>query len=174
MSTRELQEQFESQVSQHRKINYKVCNAYCHDPEDREDLAQEILVQLWRSFQSFDRRCLFSTWMYRVALNTALSFSRHEFRRRRYVMAVEDRLLVEVPAEEPEADQLRILYELVGAFDPLNKALLLLYLDGNNYQDISNVLGISATNAATKINRLKETMRLQAGAPARPGRKTQL
>jgi RNA polymerase sigma factor (sigma-70 family) len=171
MHTRELQQQFESRVNEHRKIIYKVCNAYCPDREDREDLAQEILVQLWRSFGSFDGRCLFSTWMYRVALNTALSFIRREFRRRRYVMTVEDRWLVSVPAEEPETDQLRTLYELIAAFDPLNKALLLLYLDGNSSQEISDVLGISATNVATKINRLKENMKQQVADTVRPGKR---
>ncbi len=159
MNTSESQEQFESRIGEHRKILYKVCNAYCSNREDREDLAQEILVQLWRSFRSFDGRCLFSTWMYRVALNTAISFSRREFRRRRYVLAVEDRVLAGFPVQEPETDELRMLYEIIAALDPLNKALVLLYMDGNTYQEISDVLGISATNAATKINRLKETIK---------------
>jgi RNA polymerase sigma factor (sigma-70 family) len=113
---------------------------------------------------------LFSTWMYRVALNTALSFSRREFRRRRYVLAVEDRVLAAFPVQEPETDELRMLYEIIAALDPLNRALMLLYLDGNTYQEISDVLGISATNSATKINRLKETIKQQVAANARPGK----
>lgn len=143
----------------HRKILYKVSNAYCDRNEDREDLAQEILAQLWRSFGNFDGRCLFSTWMYQVALNTAISFSRREFRRRRLTVTVADSVVAAAPAQATESDELRMLHRLIGALDPLNKALMLLYLDGHNYQEIPQILGISATNAATKISRLKESMK---------------
>src|SRR5271155_1987706 len=76
--TSALQEQFQSLVDEHRKILYKICNSYCRNRDDREDLAQEIVVQLWRSFKTYDGRCQFSTWMYRVALNVAISFYRRE------------------------------------------------------------------------------------------------
>ena len=162
-----LHQQFESRITEHRKIVYKICNAYCPDRDDREDLAQEMLVQLWRSFPSFDGRCSFSTWMYRVALNTALSYSRREFRRRRHVVAADELVLAAVPAPEPpETDAAEMLHKLIAFFDPLNKALLLLHLDGNSYQEIADVLGISTTNVATKINRLKETLRNQMGSEA--------
>ena len=164
MQTREQHERFESRITGHRKIIYKICNAYCPDRDDREDLAQEILVQLWRSFGTFDDvRSSFSTWMYRVALNTALAFARREFRRRRHVVAVEDRVLATIPALEPEdTGPQEVLSRLIAPFSPLNKALLLLYLDGNSYQEIADVLGISTTNVATKITRLKDAMKNQA------------
>ena len=162
MDSHTLHEQFESRINEHRKIIFKVCNTYCHDRDDREDLAQEMLVQLWRSFGSFDGRCSFSTWMYQVALNTALSFARREFRRRRYVVTAEDRLLASVPAAEPpETDAAEILHQLMAPFDPMNKALLLLYLDGNSYREIADILGLSVTNVATKISRLKAIMKHQ-------------
>jgi len=155
----DLATQFEMQISEHRKILYKICNVYCANPDDREDLAQEMLVQLWRSFSSFDGRCLFSTWMYRVALNTAITFIRHEFTRRRYVISVEERLLASVPAREKDSAELQVLYDLIDGLDPLNKAIVLLYLDGNSYQETSDILGITPTNVATKLNRFKENLK---------------
>src|ERR1700730_7288745 len=89
----ELQENFQFLVDEHKKILYKVCNSYCRNHDDREDLAQEIIVQRWRSFGSFDARCLFSTWMYRIALNVAISFDRRENTRTRYVLSDQERLL---------------------------------------------------------------------------------
>src|ERR1700730_13008670 len=83
----ELQENFQFLVDEHKKILYKVCNSYCRNHDDREDLALEIIVQLWRSFGYFDARCLFSTWMYRIALNVAISFDRRENTRTRYVLS---------------------------------------------------------------------------------------
>src|SRR5690349_11632993 len=86
MTTPELQERFQAQVEAHKKILYKVCNSYCKNRDDREDLAQEIILQLWRSFGTFDARCLFSTWMYRIALNVAISFTRREGTRNQHVV----------------------------------------------------------------------------------------
>ncbi len=76
MATPDLQETFQNLVQQHKKILYKVCNSYCRDRDSRDDLAQEIMIQPWRSFGRFDSRCRFSTWMYRIALNVAISFYR--------------------------------------------------------------------------------------------------
>src|SRR5580658_10743039 len=89
----ELQEKFQTLVDEHKKILYKVCNSYCRDPDSRDDLAQEIILQLWRSFPKFDGRCRFSTWMYRIALNIAISFYRRETTRRRHLISGEQHLL---------------------------------------------------------------------------------
>jgi RNA polymerase sigma factor (sigma-70 family) len=91
--TPELQEAFQTLVEEHKRILYKVCNSYCQDRDSRDDLAQEIIIQLWRSFGKFDGRCRFSTWMYRIALNVAISFYRGERTRTRHVIADEKRLL---------------------------------------------------------------------------------
>ena len=78
MGADQVQTRFQSLVDEHRKIVYKICHSYCSNPDDREDLAQEIVTQSWRSFATFDGRVQFSTWMYRVALNVAISFHRRE------------------------------------------------------------------------------------------------
>src|SRR5271166_6867984 len=93
MTTAAQQERFQTLVDQHKKILYKVCNSYCRNRDDREDLAQEIIVQLWRSFGTFDERFRFSTWMYRIALNVAISFYRRESTRTRHVLSTDQRLL---------------------------------------------------------------------------------
>ncbi len=146
-------------MEEHKGILYKVCNSYCRNRDDREDLAQEIAVHLWRSFGAFDGRCRFSTWMYRVALNVAISFYRRERTRARNVVSADQRLLDAVEAPADQTGAVAALHHFIAQLEPLNKALVLLYLDGNSYREIAEVLGISETNVATKINRLKKEMR---------------
>jgi RNA polymerase sigma factor (sigma-70 family) len=157
MTTILRQQEFQTLVDQHKKILYKVCNSYCRNREDREDLAQEIVVQLWRSFESFDERARFSTWMYRIALNVAISAYRRESARTRYILSDEGQLLNAIDEKT---------HQSIAALDPLDKALVLLYLDGNSYQDIAAVLGISETNVATKISRMKQRMRQEFSGSA--------
>ena len=154
-----IQEEFQSQIERHKKILYKVCNAYCKDRDGREDLAQEILFQLWRSYGKFDGRCQYSTWMYRIALNVAISFYRSESARGRLVVADEERVLAAVDPGGAEPEEVRLLYAFIGGLDPLHKALMLLYLDGFSYGEIAATLGISETNVATKMSRMKLRMK---------------
>ena len=93
MTTADLQEGFQALVDEHKKILFKICNSYCRTRDEREDLAQEIIVQLSRAFPSYDRRWRFSTWMYRVALNVAISFHRRERTRTRHIVAAGEHLL---------------------------------------------------------------------------------
>jgi len=157
--TTDLQEAFQDHIEEHKKILYKVCNVYCRDRDAREDLAQEIMFQLWRSFGKFDGRCRFSTWMYRIALNVAISFHRSETTRTRHVFSDENRLLEAVVERERQPEEVQLLYEFIAGLDPLSRALILLYLDGNNYQEIAGIVGISETNVATRISRLKSRMK---------------
>ena len=159
MTTPALQERFQTLVEEHKKILYKVCNSYCKDRDARDDLAQEIVMQLWRSFDKFNQGSRFSTWMYRIALNVAISFYRRENTRTRYVISDEEHILEAADDTSNQPEDIRLLYEFLEGLDPLNKALVLLYLDGNNYQEIAEVLGISETNVATKISRLKSKMK---------------
>jgi RNA polymerase sigma-70 factor (ECF subfamily) len=163
MTTRDLQETFQHLVEEHKKILYKVCNSYCRERDSRDDLAQEIMIQLWRSFSKFDGRCRFSTWMYRIALNVAISFYRKESTRTRHVISDEQHLLETTDEAESQPEDIRLLYQFIEGLDPLNKALILLYLDENSYREIADVLGITETNVATKISRLKNKMKQELG-----------
>jgi RNA polymerase sigma-70 factor (ECF subfamily) len=168
----EAREQFSELLERHRGIVLKVANTYCRAPWDRDDLAQEIAAQLWRAFPSFDAKRKFSTWMYRIALNVAISFVRSSgIRARHTVQFDESRHDIESPETDDNEDQARI--ELLHAFleelDELNRALLLLYLDELSYRDIADVLGITETNVATKISRLKQRFRSKAISEQRGG-----
>lgn len=153
------QDQFLELVERHKGILYKVANAYCANPDDRADLMQDILIQLWLSFERFDGRTQFSTWMYRVALNVAISFYRSERRRVRDAVpidafgldiAVADRMLDEA------GDDLRLLYQMIGQLDALNRALILLHLEGYAHDEIASIVGITPSNVATRISRVKQ------------------
>jgi RNA polymerase sigma-70 factor (ECF subfamily) len=159
--TDSLSERFEALLQQHRRIVFKVAATYCAHREDRRDLAQEISVQLWRAFPSYDPSRPFTTWMYRVALNVAISFVRQSGRHNRHTTTLDADVLENVPADEdPEPDErVRVLHQVIGQLDDLHRALVLLYLDERSYSDIADVLGISETNVATKLNRLKQRMR---------------
>jgi RNA polymerase sigma factor (sigma-70 family) len=153
-------DRFLTLLEEHRKILYKVANAYCREREDRADLVQEIAVQLWRSFGRYDAQYRFSTWMYRIALNVAISFYRTESVRIRHALPLEGMVLDFAAVDaQPDADERRVLYALIGGLEELDRALTLLYLDGYAHQEIGGVLGLSSTNVATRIDRIKQRLK---------------
>jgi RNA polymerase sigma factor (sigma-70 family) len=162
ITTDSLQDRFEALFDQHRKIVFKVANTYCRHAEDRRDLAQEISVQLWRAFPGYDPQRPFSTWMYRVALNVAISFARRAGQRRKHMVALDDSTAEPIDdraATRETDDRVHALYRIIDGLADLDRALMLLYLEDHGYREIAEVLGISETNVATKINRLKQRIR---------------
>ena len=132
----------------HRRILFKIAGAYGRSEADRQDLAQDIVVELWRSFGRYDEERPFATWMYRIALNVAISHHRSERRRRRDLV------------DDGEA-----VIELAAA-DPERAAIVLLYLEGERHDAIGAVLGMSASNVGTRIGRIKERLRRDRRAAA--------
>jgi RNA polymerase sigma factor (sigma-70 family) len=177
MTDPQRQQRFEALLGEHQRIVFKVAGIYAHHAEDRRDLAQEIVVQLWRSFGRYDeRQAKFSTWMYRIALNVAISDARH---RRRSLAGrlepLEPRHLETITGGQATADRderLDALYAFIGELDALNRALILLYLEDRSYAEIADILGISETNVATKISRIKQTLRGQMTGPDAGSRRT--
>jgi RNA polymerase sigma-70 factor (ECF subfamily) len=168
------QQRFEALWREHRGIVLKVAGVYARSAEERLDLAQEIGAQLWRSFASFDeRRAKFSTWLYRIALNVAISQARRErWSEAERFEPLEAHHLETVGGGEAILEQderLTALYAFIGQLDPLNRALILLYLEDRNYIEIAEVLGISETNVATKISRIKQKLRGQMTAASITG-----
>jgi RNA polymerase sigma factor (sigma-70 family) len=158
--TSEARAQFHELLEGHRKIVFKVANTYARQVEDRADLAQEIVVQCWRAFPGYDTSRSFSTWMYRIALNVAISFVRGATQRDRHAVALDESMHdIAADAETESDERVNALYRCIDQLDPLNRALLLLYLEERSYHDIAEILGISATNVATKISRLKQRIR---------------
>ncbi len=154
-------ERFSSLLNRHRGIVFKVANAYCRSPAEREDLAQEIAVQLWRAFPAYDASRAFATWMYRIALNVAISFRRRDSQHAHaepFDEALHD--LADRDASRYEADEaVHVLERFMAELDALNRALLLLYLDERSQREIAEILGISETNVSTKIIRLKQRLK---------------
>jgi RNA polymerase sigma-70 factor (ECF subfamily) len=156
------QDRFQTLLDRHRGIVLKVAGTYCRLPEDRADLAQEIRAQLWRAFPGYDETRTFSTWMYRIALNVAISFARGHGERERRASSLDDAEDVLVHDAEPARetdDGIRVLYRCIDGLGALDRALLLLYLDERSQREIADVLGIGESNVATKIARLKQRIR---------------
>jgi RNA polymerase sigma factor (sigma-70 family) len=161
MRTNDAQTAFVDRLNRHRGILIKVAGAYCRDLAGREDLIAEIVAQLWRGYGRFDERAAFSTWMYRIAVNVAISLRRIETRAARHVEPAETAFLETLPSP-PEAqgdDALALVREFIEKLDELNRALMLLYLDDYAYVEIAAILGISETNVATKISRIKRRLK---------------
>lgn len=159
----DLQQRFALLLARHRGIVLKVARGYCAQRDDRSDLIQEISIQAWRAFPSFDpQRAQFSTWLYRIALNTAISQLRsRELRRQYHSDAALDDDLASVADNAEESVSLAQLNHLIHRLPALDRALLLLHLDDCSHREIGEVLGISASNAATRLHRLRQQLRSQ-------------
>lgn len=163
---------FEALWREHRGIVLKVAGLYAQHAEDRRDLAQEIGMQLWRSFGRYDaRRAKFSTWLYRIALNVAISHVRRPGPRAGQVEPLAERHLETLagPAPAPRDERLDALHACIGKLDALNRALIFLYLEDRSHAEIAEVLGLSETNVATRIHRIKHTLRAQLTAAPNNG-----
>ena len=155
-----IQEEFIRLVDEHRGMLYKVCRLYCFTEVDRQDLFQEIVIQLWRSWPAFRREAKFSTWLYRIALNTAISGLR---RQHRLITPTDpEQLPTELQDIQYSADkeeQLQLLYAAIDRLTEVEKALTMLYLEDRSYQEMEEILGISQNNLRVKMNRIKDKLR---------------
>jgi RNA polymerase sigma factor (sigma-70 family) len=148
-------------IRENKGIIYKICNSYCADKDDRDDLAQEIIYNLWKSFDSFNNEFKFSTWMYRIALNVAISFYRQEKKFKNHNSISEDLIVFEddSDAKNEVENNLRLLQDFITELKEIDKAIILLYLDDKSHKEIAEITGFTETNVATKINRIKDKLR---------------
>jgi RNA polymerase sigma factor (sigma-70 family) len=142
-------------IRDNKGILYKICHLYCRNTGDREDLMQEIIYQLWRSVQRFDETQKFTTWMYRIALNVAISFYRKANRSAITVALDAEAQFVGDSPDEVLEERIGVLQRFVRELNELDKALMILYLEERPYREIAGILGISETNVATKLSRIK-------------------
>ena len=152
-----LQQEFLEKIECHKGMIFKVSKMYVDHQEDREDLYQEIVFQLWKSYQNFEGKSQFSTWLYRVSLNTALTFLKSEKRKPDNAFLHENLDVAEESQDDKEV-QLQLFYKAVHELNPIEKALIFLFLEGQNHKEISENLGISEVNARVKLNRTKEKL----------------
>ena len=144
----------------YKAIMFKVARAYGATHSDREDLFQEIALQIWHSVEAYRGDCTVTTWIYRVALNTALAWNRKEQKHKqgRQELEAATDLLVSSPARDP---RLNWIYQRITELDEVNRSLALLMLDGFSYRDMSQILGLSESNVGVKINRIKAALAAQ-------------
>ncbi|MEM6805828.1 MAG: sigma-70 family RNA polymerase sigma factor [Bacteroidota bacterium] len=157
------QEQFIEIIDQYKKLIYKISNAYCQGEQNRKDLRQEIILQLWRSFPKYDDQFALSTWIYRIALHVSISFQRKEKRRKLFrlrSLPKDPFLLAQEKDMQIEVDeQLQRLHVFISKLKKLDKALMILYLEEKSHAEIAEILGLSKSNVGTKINRIDALLR---------------
>ncbi len=156
-------ETFLQLMQKNKGIILKISNSYCTNKDDRDDLAQEIVFNLWKAFADYTRDYKFSTWMYRIGLNVAISFYRREMRSIQFSAYSEDLMVFNEEGENKwEAEgALGLLQKFIQELKEIDKSIMLLYLDQKSYREIAEIVGISETNVATKINRIKIDLKLK-------------
>jgi len=149
-----MRKEFVDILNNHRGLIYKVCHLYCDDPEDRKDLFQEIVLQVWKSLESFRQESTIGTWMYRIALNTAITHFRKE-KRLGGKVSLTGIDMPDLDDSSEKEDQLKELFKAIEDLDRIDKSIILLYLEEKNYEEISEITGLTRTNVGVRLNRIK-------------------
>lgn len=156
MTHNRRQQQFLELIHNHQSIIHKICFIYSKNRSDREDLQQEIILQLWRSFPSFKGNAAFSTWMYRVALNTAINQTR------RSRILIDSTSSPDIPYDPNDSyhlsEEIRILYRAISQLGKVEKAIILLWLEEKSYEEIATSIGITVKNVSVKLVRTREKL----------------
>jgi RNA polymerase sigma-70 factor, ECF subfamily len=156
MKREQTHQQFLELVHKHQSIVHKICFAYSTNRADREDLQQEIILQLWKSFPSFRGSAAFSTWMYRVALNTAINQTR------RPAVLLDRSANPEIPYDPSDlyhlSEEIQILYRAISRLKKVEKAMILLWLEERSYEEIAGIIGITVKNVSVRLVRIKEQL----------------
>jgi len=141
-------------------IIYKIARAYCHNDEERKDIIQEIIIQIWNSFNKYNDRYKYSTWIYRIALNVAISWYRKNSDLiSKTVSFSENYDFIDDSQTDTMEEDISLLYRIINEFNVIDRALMLLYLEQKSHMEIAEILDISQTNVATKIGRLKKVLK---------------
>ncbi len=152
-------DRFRDWLERHGDIPRRIACLYAGTEADRADLRQDMLIQLWRSATRFDARCSAKTWIYRVCLNTALTWRRSETRRRRHLGAapMPDEML-SIPSDSTDRDRTELLYAAIARLDRLERSLILLSLDGLSYREMSEISGLTETNIGAHLTRSRRRL----------------
>ena len=157
---KELEHKFISEFEENQNIIHKVCSIYTNNQDAHNDLFQEITIQLWKAYPKFRGEAKFTTWMYRIGLNTAITLYRKS---KRSIKTQDfDNILYKIESKEyddTEEQQLKLMYKAIRQLSDIDKALVFLYLEDKNYKEISQTIGISEVNARVKMNRIKTRLK---------------
>jgi len=157
---KETETEFLFLINQHKAIIHKVSKMYMDDAEQQRDLFQEIVLQLWKAYPTFKGNSKFSTWIYRVALNTALVYFKKDKQKVDKTQLDENIDVIDVNESESKEEKLAYLYKAVQELNAIEKALIFLFLENQSHREIAENLGISEVNARVKLNRTKEKLQL--------------
>ena len=152
-----LEQKFVSMIQANERIIYKVCYMYTTQRNTLNDLYQEVVLNLWKAFPNFRSECKISTWIYRIALNTCISFIRKDKNVPEIISLTLD--YDRIDDKDDTEIMLKQLYKLINQLGPLEKSIILLYLENKSYEEISEITGLTVTNVATRLNRIKEKLR---------------
>ena len=156
-----MEKEFLHIIAENQGIIHKVCSIYCDMEEDRRDLFQEILAQLWKSYPSFRNESKFSTWMYRVALNTAItSFKKEKRQPDKAGLPHENLQMAEEMYDSRAEDQIKVLNKAIGKLTGIEKSIILLFLEDKKYEEIAEITGITQNYVRVKMNRIKKKLKL--------------
>ena len=148
-------------LEQYKNVIFKICNTFCYDTCNRKDLEQEIIYQIYKSLKKFKGEAKLSTWIYKVALNTAISFSREEDKHTNNRIDI-NHLIIAYPESDYDTEtdkNIEKLFQYINDLDELDRAIIILYLEKVKYKEIAAIMGITETNVSTKINRIKNILR---------------
>lgn len=162
MNEKDKRHYFQHVIEQHKGILYKVARAYCPNEDDRQDLIQEMMIQVWQSMHRYNDQFKISTWLYRISLNVAISFYRKSTTRaNKYTMLNEQ--AVQIPSEDkaPDEGQLNLLEQFISELKEIDKATMILYLEDKSHAEIAEILGMSVSNVGTKVGRIKDRLKTQ-------------
>lgn len=154
-------EKFIQILNENKWVLYKVINTYCKDLEDRKDLEQEILIQLWKSFDSYNGQYKISTWIYKISMNVSISFYRSNLNRKSKTSPICESIFQvadQIDNSESLNEDRKFLNDFINQLDGINKEILVLYLDDHSHKEIADIVGITESNVGTKINRLKNKL----------------
>ena len=151
------QAEFLKLIKENERIIFKVCRMYMDTVVDRQDLFQEIVGQAWRSYESFKGLSKFSSWLYRIALNTALTYFKKNKRSKNTIESY--KTIKDVIEEEDRQEQIDLMYTAISRLPKIDKAIVMLYLDDYSYQQISEMMGMNISNVGVRINRIKKRLK---------------
>jgi RNA polymerase sigma factor (sigma-70 family) len=160
MQHKELQEQFQQILEQHKGILFKVARTYCKDEEDRQDLIQETMLQIWQSLHKYNGKFAITTWLYRISLNVAISHYRKNKTRSNTFISLKEGFIETTASESNEKEQqLTQLEQFISELKEMDKALILLYLEDKNHHEIAEIVGITVSNVSTRIARIRDKLK---------------
>ena len=157
MNTKQIENDFLQLITAQKRVIYKVCYVYANDQEELNDLFQEVVLNLWKSFPRYRGDSQLSTWVYRISMNTCITFLRRSSTRPNTIPITAD-VIGQLADEEGKENQLKELYTLINQLGKMERALILLWLEERSYQEMADILGITKTNVGVKLNRVKEKL----------------